>query len=558
MSSSWEIGADDLWQGLLGGNQSPQRSLLSWVDGKYSRRPWSEVAAGARNMTAGLRRHGVGPGTRVASVLTNTADVVQGVLAVWLSGAALASLPVPSRGMGIDEYIAEITAMCAQLEPQLFVLDGAMLAMMPEQLTDRYPFCSWQDLLDSGVGAESPPGDQEIAYIQYSSGSTSIPKGCVLTGGAIAHQVGMLMEWIPVRPGGGEVVNAWLPLSHDMGMFGTLLSSWYSDNDLYMSTPERFMMSPRTWFGDIAEYGVTITAGTNTGVYLSARGFRTGKPPKGRIDMRACIIGAERVEWETLDNAVDILGDHGLTARMFMPAYGLAEATLAVTATPREERPRRICLDAVELAKGRLTETEFGQEFATSIVSAGRPINGVTLGGLVDGELSQLRIGSPSLSSGYWNSPELTAEHFQDGTVLTNDLAFVSDGHLYLVGRFDDMINIAGRKVYARAIEQAIEGLDGVRRGCSTLVEQRTGDTNRLTLLLELDADTQRHQDIARAAATVAMSKAGVALDECLFLARGSLPKTPSGKIQRYRCRQLLSDGRIEPWATVELATVGL
>ncbi|PXX54891.1 acyl-CoA synthetase (AMP-forming)/AMP-acid ligase II [Nocardia tenerifensis] len=553
---SSDTSANGLWQGLLGQSRPRTHSLMAWENEGYVRIPWAEVAQRARHMTAGLRRRGVAPGTRVASVLTNGSDVVSGVLGIWLAGGAVASLPVPSRGMGFEEYLASLGVMCEQLDPQLVVLDAGLLTTLPEWFTARYQLCSWQDLLGSGVVDECPPGDADVAYIQYSSGSTGVPKGCVLTAGAIARHIDMLLSWIGVRFG-GDVVSSWLPLSHDMGMFGTLLSSWQSDNDLYLSTPERFSMSPRTWFGDIAEYGGTITAGTNTGVYLSARGFRRGARPRGAIDMRTCIIGAERIEWQTLAFATEVLGGFGLTPRMFMPAYGMAEATLAVTAARPDEPPRRMTVDAVELARGELRPVDSDHESATSIVSAGRPLHGV--GVTVQGadRIGRIRIQSPSLGSGYWNSPELTDAHFRDGELLTSDLGFVVEDNLYLVGRSDDMINIAGRKVYARGVEEAIEQVEGVRRGCSTLVDRTIGDRAALTLLLELDADTTGHREIADQAASAAMSKAAVAVDECLFLARGALPKTPSGKIQRYRCRQLLEGGELDPWAVVSMSKGG-
>lgn len=553
---SSDTSADGLWNGLLGQSRPRTHSLMAWEDGRYVATSWSAVADQARHMTAGLRRRGVAPGARVASVLTNSADVVAGVLGIWLAGGAVASLPVPSRGMGFEEYLRSLDAMCAQLAPQLLVLESGLLASLPEWFSAKYQMCSWLDLIGSGAIDEDPPGDDDVAFIQYSSGSTGVPKGCVLSAGAMARHIDMLLSWIGVRFG-GDVVSSWLPLSHDMGMFGTLLSSWQSDNDLYLSTPERFSLSPRTWFGDIAEYGGTITAGTNTGIYLSARGFRGGVQPKGVIDMRACIVGAERIEWRTLQFATEVLGEFGLTSRMFMPAYGMAETTLAVTAALPEEPPQRMTVDAVELARGAVRQVEDDHESATSIVSAGRPIHGVTVSTVGTERIGRVHIKTPSLASGYWNSAALTDAHFRDGGLLSNDLGFVVENNLYLVGRSDDMINIAGRKVYARGVEEAIEQVDGVRRGCSTLVQTTVGDRAALTLLMELDSDTRGHRRIADRAASAAMSKAAVAVDECLFLARGTLPKTPSGKIQRYRCRQLLESGQLDPWAVVSMSKGG-
>jgi fatty-acyl-CoA synthase len=173
---------------------------------------------------------------------------------------------------------------------------------------------------------------------------------------------------------------------------------------------------------------------------------------------------------------------------------------------------------------------------------------------MAPGVLTEITVRSPSLAEGYFRDSERTSARFAEGALRTGDLGFVRDGHLYPVGRMDDVISIGGRKVYAREVEAAIDGLTGVRQGCSTLVERPGEDRGRLAILLELRDEEADLADIAERAAEVAMRKAAVALDECILLPRGALPKTPSGKIQRYRCRMLLAAGRLTPVATIDLA----
>jgi fatty-acyl-CoA synthase len=539
-----------LWEALESGSGS---SSLHCLDGEGAHSAtWSEVAREARQMTAGMRRAGVVPGARVAAVLTNGPQVVRGILGVWLCGGAVASLPVPARGMDIEEYARQLTSICEQLGPVMLVIEEHLLGLLPESLCERVRVRAWESFAASGSIEPSPPQDDELAFIQYSSGSTSAPKGCMLSPRAIAAQLELVREMIEGRPG-REVTVSWLPLSHDMGMFGCLLTPWVNDWDLYLSTPERFAFSPRTWFGDMARFGGTMTAGTNTALYMGARASR--RRLEGELAVRACIIGAERVEWQTLRLAVEALGPYGLREEALMPAYGMAEATLALTATPAREAPRRVVLDAVALADGELRELDPSDPVATSIVSAGRPCAGVELVGAGGERVSELRVRSPSLASGYLSEPQLTRERFRDGELVTGDLGFVRDGHLYPVGRVDDVISVAGRNVYAREIETAVDMLAGVRRGCSTIVEQRDGARARLTLLLESGEGGGDYRALADSAASVAMAKAAVPLDECVFLERGSLPKTPSGKIQRHRCRQMLAEDSLSPLARISLAS---
>ena len=525
------------------------RRLHCWDGDGYAAAPWPQVVREAERMTLGLRRAGVGPGDRVATVLTNGPEVVRGVLATWLAGGVIASLPVPARGMDADEYADQLQLICEQLEPAVLLLDDAFLGFVPERLRQRFRARSWGSVAGSGSVEAAPRGPDELAFIQYSSGSTSTPKGCMLTPRAIAAQLHQLRALTDGQPG-KDVGLSWLPLSHDMGLFGCLLYCWSFGYDFYLSTPERFTFAPRTWFGDAAAVGATLTAGTNTALFLGARAAAaTGLREQLRV--RACIIGAERIDWATLRFAVDSLAPSGFSSEALLAAYGLAEATLAVAGTPVHEAPRCVSVDSVALADGEVHEVEDSDPAATRVVSTGRPCPGVELLGMRDDALAELRVRSPSLAVGYYADPAQSAERFEDGVLRSRDLAFVREGELYPVGRTDDLVVVAGRNVYACEVENAVGALDGARRGCCTLID-RGGDAGaRMTLLMELHEDCRDRERLAAEAAELAMVKAGVALDDCIFLERGTLPKTPTGKIQRHRCRALLESGRLRPLAAV-------
>jgi fatty-acyl-CoA synthase len=545
----------DLWDGLTRRASTHRTSLHCWTGAGYETSSWARVVREAELMTTGLRRAGVRPGTRVAAVLTNHPQAVRGLLAVWLAGGAVASLPVPARGMDHGEYTRQLAAIGDQLDPVTVLVEDRLMPLLPEQLRSRFHARSWESLAGSGRAPASPPGPDDLAFIQYSSGSTGTPKGCMLSPRAIAAQLEIVTSMLEARPG-RDVGVTWLPLSHDMGLFGCLLTCWWNDIEHYLSTPERFMLSPGTWFGDIAEVGGTLTAGSNTALHLAARSAaRTRRLRwRGLTQMRACIIGAERVEWQTLQLAAETLGAYGFQAESLMPAYGLAEATLAVTATPLYERPQRIAVDPVALTDGELSELDESDPAATLLVSAGYPCRGVELRAPAAGTVGEISVCSPSLAMGYYGDPGRTSAHFADEELRTGDLGFVRDGRLYPVARTDDMISLAGRKVYTREIEAAVDRLDGVRHG-STLVGHHDGTGFRLTLYVELHDRNADYRTLAEHAATLAMTKAAVPLDECVFLRRNSLPKTPSGKIQRHRCVAWHQAGRFDPLATVDLAS---
>ncbi|MGB8944282.1 MAG: AMP-binding protein [Streptomyces sp.] len=526
--------------------------LHEWTGEEFEHTPWRDVVRDAHGMAAELRALGVGPGTRVAAILTNTPDTVRGLLAVWLAGGAVASLPLPTRGQSQEAYGEQLVALSARLDPTLLLVDDWLTAMVPTELSKELPAHGWSTLHGGGRIEPSPPGRDDVAFIQYSSGSTSTPKGCALTTRAIEQQLQIILHLTGGRPG-ADTVASWLPLSHDMGMFGCLLYSWAYDFDFVLSSPERFGMAPRTWFRDMSEYGATMTAGTSTAVYLSARAQGRGSLPK-ELKLRAAVIGAERVDWDTLAAATEKFRPFGLSDTAFQPAYGMAEATLAVSGKPWAQAPKALAFDGPALVEGSVIEVAPDHPKAARLVSNGLTLPGVSVRAGGGGGISEILVSSPSLAEGYYADPDRTADRFQEGWLRTGDLGFVRDDELYVLGRADDMLSVGGRKIYASEIESAVDSLKNVRKGCAAVVDAGASGMSRLVLMVEPQGNPKDFRPIAEEAASLALEKAGVALAECLFLARGVLPKTPSGKIQRFRCRALLDEGRLEPVARVTFA----
>jgi acyl-CoA synthetase (AMP-forming)/AMP-acid ligase II len=269
--------------------------------------------------------------------------------------------------------------------------------------------------------------------------------------------------------------------------------------------------------------------------------------------LRSIVIGGERVEWRTLQAAKKHLKECRFEGRMLQPAYGLAEATLAVTAVPASEEPTMVPVDSTLLADAQVVELEPDDPRATPVVSCGRPLEGCRVETVGPNSLAPIRVASRSLASGYYGAPAMTEERFGDRWLATNDLGFMRDGQLYVVGRSDDVINVAGRNVYATEIEAAVAQIDQIRPGCCTIIEDPDGSRSRLVLLVEFRDRDANPREVAEQAGRISIRKAGITLSECIVLERGTMPKTPSGKVQRFRCRQLLSNGDLRAVATVSL-----
>ncbi len=527
--------------------------LRTWEDGGWVDSPWVEIVRDAHAMATGLRELGVERGRPVAAVITNSAASVRGVLAVWLAGGTVASLPSQARGMSSSDYGEQLLAIQERLEAPALLTAESLVDSLPANLSRDTPVHAWESLAHAGRIQADPPGDDEIAFIQYSSGSTSTPKGCMITSGAIMRQLEVLYEVYDSCPGDRATMCSWLPLSHDMGMFGCLLMSWSAGFDLWLSSPERFVMQPRSWFGDLADSRAQITVSPNMGLDVAVRAAsKAGRLPGDLSGLRALAIGGERVEWRTLRSAAATFEPCGLRTDMLGPGYGLAEATLGVASVAVGVEPSMVSLDGAALGDGRVEEVPAEHPHATQVVSCGPPRTGCAVQAPEEG-LSPIRVSSVSLAEGYHRDPDETARRFRDGWLDTNDLGFVREGELYVVGRSDDVLTIGARKVYATEIESAVGALDAVRTGCCTVVDLRDSGRARLAMLIELNGAGAEATAVAREASRISMRRAGVTVHECLIVERGALPKTPSGKVQRFRTRQLIETGSLQPVTRVEL-----
>ena len=538
----------DLFENLSRGHAA---ELVHWEDGGFERTPWDALLQEAREIAAGVRALGCERGQIVPAVLTNTRSTLAGIVGVWLAGGVVASLPVPARGTSPEEYMAQLARLCRHAGSELLALDGSLAQAIGGSLPGELTAVAWESLRRTPERDPDPPGPDEVAFVQYSSGSTSNPKGCMLTPRAIGNQLTMIAEMSQVA-GERDTVASWLPLSHDMGLFGCALFAWACDAHLVLSTPARFVSDPRTWFGDCAEFGATLSAGPPSALTAAARAQRSSRADTP-LALRACVVGGEMIAWNVLEAATEAFRPLGLDERVWMPAYGLAEATLVVSATGIDDRPRRALLDRTALTEGQVV-TPDDEEQAVSVVSAGRPRGATGVRVRDDGRASEIMVTSPSLFCGYLDAPELTADRLVSGELATGDHGVIRDGELYVVGRADDLLVVAGRNVYAGEIEAAVNHLEHVRSGCAALVDAGEDGRSRLVLVAELrDGGAADSRAVARAAARIARAKGGLLLDECVFVPRGSLPKTPSGKIQRFRCQHLVASDALEPTSRVQL-----
>lgn len=404
--------------------------------------------------------------------------------------------------------------------------------------------------------------DSDVAFLQYSSGSTSEPKGVMVTHANLAANEEAIRGAM-VTPD-GVVAGSWLPLYHDMGLIGmTLHPLWVGGTSVQMS-PIAFIKQPHRWLRMIHDYRVEGTASPNFGYELCTR--RVTEEQSADLDLsslRVALNGAEPVRADTLRAFVSRFAGNGLRPQAMLPCYGLAENTLLVSSGDTEAPHVELTVDAQSLEQDELRPARTDRPTRT-LVGCGRPkntevliVDPVTLRVLPGGQVGEIWLRGDSVAGGYWNREELTAEAFRaetaDGRVgyfRTGDLGALLDEELYVTGRIKEMLIQHGRNLYPQDIEQAVqESGDSFRRGGGAVftVTDEASERAHVVVVQELRAHAADQELAGLAAGVQSLLSRQFQLPSVnvVLVRTGVIRKTTSGKTQRTLMRQLFLDGAL-------------
>jgi fatty-acyl-CoA synthase len=546
---------------------------------------WAEVRERALAVGAGLRLLGVEPGDRVALIHPTGPAFFDAFFGALVAGAVPVPLYPPVRLGRLQEYFARTARMLAAAGARVVLTEPRVKRFLGEAVAAARPPLGCRTLAElpravisgsggSGGSGTAPAlvpvrrGPDDLALIQFSSGTTVAPKAVALTHRALVAQTEVLSGCWPDEAGKPpHSCASWLPLYHDMGLIGCVFPALARDVALTLLPPELFVARPALWLRAIGRYGATISPAPNFGYSLCLT--RIADAEMAGVDLScwcAALNGAEPVAPSVLRAFAERFARWGFAASALTPVYGLSEAALAVTfsALDRPFRCRRFDREALarEGAARRPPAGHPGR--ATEIVSVGRPLPGFRLAvrdaagrDLPAGRVGRLWVHGPSLMAGYLGDAEGTARALQGGWLDTGDLGFVEDGELFLTGRAKDVIILRGRNHSPAEIEQAVDGVPGVRPGCTVAVswlpEGAAGEV--LALLVE----RARHATAAQIAALPAacseavLAATGLAIDRLEVLEPGTLPRTSSGKLRRAEALRLYREGELTPPAPVTL-----
>ncbi|HWU90239.1 MAG TPA: AMP-binding protein, partial [Kofleriaceae bacterium] len=526
---------------------------------------YQELDARARAIAAVLLDRGLA-GQRVLLLYPPGIEYIAGLFGCAYAGvvAVPAYPPDPARlarsmprmlsiardaGVRVALTIAPIRELAGTLWAQLAELRDLEL-LATDALTDP---AGWRD----------PDLDPDhLALLQYTSGSVATPKGVMLT-----HRNVLANEAMIRQAGSTErdrLFAAWLPPYHDMGLFAGIVHPIYLGIPTVLMSPESFLRRPHRWLMAISRFQATITVAPDFAFDLCVRRHAGERGEELDLSsLRVAFNGAEPVRAATMDRFTETFGRHGFRRSAFNPCYGMAEATLAVSAGDRDADPIVRRFDAQALEQHRVVAAPPGASGGRTLVGCGRALGDGQVRVVAPetrhpcgpDQVGEIWIAGPHVAAGYWNRPEDSAHAFQarladgDGPFLrTGDLGFVSDGELFVTGRLKDLIILRGRNHYPHDIEGTVQDVHpALRPGCGAAFGFEVGDQERLVVVQEVDGERAPPLEQLLADARQAIAEAhDVVPHELVLIRRGSVPKTTSGKIQRRACAAAYRAGELE------------
>jgi fatty-acyl-CoA synthase len=411
------------------------------------------------------------------------------------------------------------------------------------------------DHLRSAESATPPratsDGD-DVAFLQLTSGSTGVPRAVMIPHRGAIHNAFSSSECGGTSYGGpaqdwADAMVSWLPLYHDMGLIGSIMMPILTGIDLWLLRPETFLARPRLWLEKLGELGATFTAAPNFGYHLCVERITAEK--REGLDLsswRTALTGAETVRPETASAFCEAFEPFGFQPTALSPCYGLAEATLAVTMDPKGQGVRSRPAPAG-------TDRWLG---ISEVVSNGSPIRDTELkivapdgSPLSEEAIGEVYVKGPGVFDGYFGDPDATAESLRDGWLATGDLGFLADGELYLTGRTKDLLIVHGHNLAPDEIERLADQVSsggGLLRSAAFSTAQGTAGEQAILVIESSERDLDKREALAHQIRVRVGRSLGLPLADLVFVPRGALPRTTSGKVQRGELRQQYVDGSLD------------
>jgi fatty-acyl-CoA synthase len=509
------------------------------------RHTWREVYERARRVAGGLAAAGVNHGDAVGVLAGAPVEIAPTAQGLWMRGASLTMLHQPTPRTDLMVWAEDITTVVDMIEAKAVIVSDPFTAAVPVLEERGIKVLTVEQLLTFDPIDPLETGEDDLALMQLTSGSTGSPKAVQITHRNIHSNAEAMFIGAKMDPGGNDVMLSWLPCFHDMGMIGFLTVPMYFGVELVKVTPMDFLRDTLLWAKLIDKYKGTMTAAPNFAYSLFAKRLRKQAKP-GQFDLstlRFALSGAEPVDPADVEDLIDAGKPFGLRPEAVMPAYGMAETTLAVSFS--------------ELGDGLVVD-EVDADLLAALRRAVPATKGNTrrlasLGPLLDGlearivdedgnvlparGVGVIELRGEPVTPGYITMGGFISAQDEHGWYDTGDLGYLMEnGHIVVCGRVKDVIIMAGRNIYPTDIERAAGRVAGVRPGCAVAVRLDAGHSREsFAVAVESNAfeDPAEVRRIEHQVAHEVVTEVDVRPRNVVVLGPGTIPKTPSGKLRR-------------------------
>lgn len=541
--------------------QSPDRAHILLSDGyrETETLSYGALSEAAGRLAAGLRSWGLEPGERVGIMLPTGREFFEAFFGVILAGGVPAPMYPPIRLSQLEEHLRRQAGILRNSEAALLFVppEGKTLTgLLGGQIDSLRGVSTVADMRAAEASTPAPERlPDDLAMLQYTSGSTGDPKGVMLTHANLLANIRAMGRAIDATS--NDVFVSWLPLYHDLGLIGAWLGSLYYGVPAVIMSPLHFIVRPESWLWAIHRNSATLTAAPNFAFELCVD--KIDDQAIEGLDLsslRMVANGAEPVSVETIRRFTERFEPYGFRPEAMTPVYGLAESSVGLAFSSVDQKPIVERIDRKALSQtGMAVPAGPDDAHPMQVVSSGVPLPGHevrivdALGREAAGrQEGVLEFKGPSSTSGYFRDPQRTESLVRDDWLTSGDLAYIANGNIFLTGRVKDLIIKGGRNIYPQEIENGVGALAGIRKGCVVAFassDAKTG-TERLVVVAETrETDPAARNDLQDAVARTVSDILGMPADEIIIAKPHAVPKTSSGKIRRSTARDLYETGKL-------------
>ena len=554
--------------------------LLSWLEsadpekglrvaepgGGWSFTSYADLAEEVRRFAALLSETDARPGAVVTLLTSGAKTFVVAFMGTLAAGLTPSPVAPPGAYRTTERYRAHLTRVIDAAEPAVVVTQEDTHAAAETVCRDLgaktvvLAAPSTEELLSRAAPGAKPVqrAAEDLALLQFTSGSSGDPKGVRVSWGALTSNVSAIRDWLRITP--SDVFASWLPLFHDMGLVGAMIMPVTSGIDLWLMTPEQFIRSPERWLECFGRHGATVTTAPSFGYSYCARRVKPGQLEGSDFSAwRVAILGAERIDPQGVADFTALTGPYGFDSRTLVGAYGLAESTLAVTGVrPGQGSSLLRLADATSEFGSPIEAAEEGvlgrdRVAANWLVGCGSPIEGLSVEihdddghPLAEGFFGEIVVAGSSVADGYLHSDgRLTS--FDRSELHTGDGGFLWQGELYVIGRVADSIKIRGAAVFAEDLEAELARLSGLEAGRLVTLLGSVDGADHALLLVEASGAGDWLEPALNTLRAATSPTVGLSV---LLGRRGAIERTSSGKPRRRVLWNRLLRGDSSGWTT--------